>query len=173
MAFQAIANHVIIFSAQTVQRYFLHLEHLTSNQFKQWLDNCLEGYANPPTHLAFPNNVQSRHWDLYVFDLAQGEVTLYCSKGWRIDAKKVVTFTKIIRMCYPQVDKDFEITERRGIGPRQRSDWECGYFVLCTIEKILRNQPLKISDYRMRTLVKMMRDELSLYGESLDRNTVQ
>lgn len=80
---------------------------------------------------------------------------LCCSLWWEIEFEKVDVLEEIINRFYEQ-GKDFVITDRYGVGPKQSSGWECGYFMLCTIEKLVKNQALHKVDYRVKALVSQV-----------------
>ena len=87
-----------------------------------------------------------------MFDLKECLVTLYCSLNWEIEFEKVDVFEMIINMFFVQ-GPEFVITDRYGLGLKQNSGWECGYFMICTIEKMIKKECLRKVDYKVKALV--------------------
>ena len=95
-----------------------------------------------------------------MFDLKEHLVMLYCSFDWEIEFEKVDVFETIINMFFAQNGPEFVITDRYGLGPKQNSDWECGYFMICTIEKMIKKERLHKVDYKVKALVRQVREQL-------------
>ena len=61
-------------------------------------------------------------------------------------------FEMIINMFFAQ-GPEFVITDRHGLEPKQVSGWECGYYLICMIEKLIKNEHLCKVDYKLKKLV--------------------